>query len=316
MRGLSILFLFLYPLYLVQAQELFPHTEAASTIPKGIFSARIGANVYREQPSERTRSWYGLKTYYGLSQAVSVSLQVSAANHHFQSFPEDITQYFILHHSRSYPNPDLALEGIQAMVKYRFFTRDGYQKHWRAAATFHATRSFIAHDVAESFLMGDNTAWSPGLVVTHLNKRFALSLQNQYIVPLLYEEPERGLSFKSSNTFESAIAVGYRLSPKAYKGYGDLNINIYAEQFIRAHGPAEMMVADTLYDFEIIKNNDRVIYNSLQSNVYVESRITMQFIIDSRLRFDVGATIPVWQRSWSYFYPVLNFGFQWYGFKF
>lgn len=316
MRAIAWTILFLHCVTSLSAQELFPHTEAANTIPKGIFSARLGTNVYREQPSERARTWYGLKLYYGLTANVSISFQASASNHHFQEFPDNITQYFILHHSRSYPNPDVALEGMQGMIKYHFFKRDGFQKHWRAAATFHYTQSFIAHDVAESFLGGDNTAWAPGLVLTHLNKRFALSFQNQYIVPLLYKEPDRGLSFESSNTFESAVALGYRLSPKSYKGYSDLNINIYAEQFFRAHGDAVMFVSDTLYDFEFIKNNDRVIYNSLNANMYLESRITVQFIVDSRLRFDVGATIPVWQRSWSYFYPVLNFGFQWYGFKF
>lgn len=200
MKGFFILILSCVAAGGVFAQELFPSSEPASTLPKGVWAVRATFRNYEEY--SQPRNYYAVRAIYGVTPKLSAYFTVSVSNHHLKRYPEDLNNYFLNHHTPAqvvkYP---YQLEGFNLYTQYRFFSRDGKNSHFRMAVYGEAGKSLAAHDEAEPYLTGDNSGFGGGLIITRLIHRLAVSATTGYIYPLAYREKYRDLSVLSGQAF-------------------------------------------------------------------------------------------------------------------
>jgi hypothetical protein len=294
----------------VHAQELFPSNEPASTMPKGVIGLRFLYETYKELPSQRIRYWDALRLMYGITSNMTVMLTGSASNHHPKAFPSNLQNYFINHHQRFFPANPFLFEGLNLYVKYRIVNVDERQKHIRVAAIGEVCKSFVPHDEAEPNLMGDNSGAGGGLIGTILYKRFVVSFTGEAVRPFPYNDKKQNITFKAGNAWIYNLSFGYRIFPREYKTYKDLNVNLYVE-FINKHYEKAVMTQDGKpFDFDIFQYFDLVIYNSLQENKYSEVRSSVQLIFNSNNRIDIGIAQPFIGKSYLHFYPMFFFSLQ------
>lgn len=296
----------------VHAQELFPSTEQASTLPKGVFAARFSFQTFQE-PLGRSKYWTALRAMYGLSRKLTVIGTLSASNHHLKAFPGSLINYFMLHHKKQYPAFPYLLEGVHFYAKYRLLSFDGEQRHLRMALYAEGSKVFGAHDTAEPNLMGDNSGMAGGLILTWLHKRLAVSFTGGYIHPLRYKDSI--VTFRSGNTWNYALSSGYRIYPRTYSSYENVNINVYAELLGRAYEAASITYrGQTFTNSRFLLAGDPYSYATLIRGNYIELRPALQFIFKSKTRVDLGASFPVYNKSYLYYYPLFFVNVQKYFF--
>src|ERR1700690_3354083 len=85
----SILLLLL--LTRANSQELFPHNEPASTIPKGVLGIRQFNESFKEV--NIYRNMFCLRLMYGLLPKLTVMATVGANNHHSINFPANLVSH-------------------------------------------------------------------------------------------------------------------------------------------------------------------------------------------------------------------------------
>jgi hypothetical protein len=297
-------------------QELFPTTEPASTMPKNIWGIRQ-VNEWYNDINNRARYYNGFRLMYGATKNLTLMATAALSNHHFKSLPYNLTYYINNHHRRVYPIYPNLLEGVHIYGKYRLVSFDQEQKHFRIAVYGEAGKSFVAHTEAESNLMTDNTGYGGGLIFTQLYKRFAISFTWGFIKVLPYEQDEDILKMKfvSGNSRMYNLSLGYRLYPRRYDNYKDLNVNLYAE-IINKHYEAALIYYDGLpYDYQYLKQGDMYTYNGFIENRYSDLKTSIQFILDSSTRIDLGVAVPIYSRSYLHDYPLVFFNFQKYFFR-
>lgn len=297
------------------AQELFPNAEPASSVPKGIVGIRLTYNRYKEQSSNRIKESYHARIMYGLTSKWTIMSTLGVSNHHYNKFPTNILQYFFNHHLQNYPAAGFSIEGINVYSKYRFFTHDGYHRHFRMAVFAEGCKSFVAHDSAEPTLMTDNSGYGGGLISTYLYGKFAISFTGGFIKPLIYKQRDLDITFKSGNAAYGEIAMGYRLWPINYASYSDLNINFYSEFKYKTYGAAVVEQNGTEIDFAQYAANNPYAYMELSSGYYVGGHFGIQFISNSNSRLDIGVTLALKNRSYNFWAPMVGLQYQTYLYK-
>ena len=303
--------LFFLTAFSVNCQELFPNTEPASTIPKGVIGLRTLAETYKE--GGLLRNMGAVRVMYGISSKLSVYIQGTVSNHHDSILPSDIinhkhvgnqTIYYTQNrvYGTRYP---YSFNGGYVYVKYRFFSKDEENKHLRMAVYAEASKIKAAHDEAEPTLTDDCSGWGAGLIVTELYKRLALSLTTGFIKPSPYSEYARGYhtAVYYGNAVVYNLSVGYRIYPKKYISYYQDNYNIYVELMGKSYAPGRVFING---------ENTQVQSSSLKAGNYLESHFGIQRIINSNTRLDFTITLPFLGQSYVHFYPLYTFGWQYY----
>jgi hypothetical protein len=293
-------------------QELFASTEPASTLPKGVFSMRINAERFQE-PLGRSKYWTGFRAMYGVLRRFTLIGTFSASNHHLRAFPGNLLYYFRNHHNKVYPAFPYTAEGLNLYGKYRLLSWDGPQRHVRLAFYAEGSKVFGVHDIAEPNLSGDNTGIGGGMILTRLYKRWAVSFTGGYVHPFTLRDGS--VSFRSGDLWRYDLSLGYRIFPGSYRGYSDVNINLYAEFFNRTYKAAVLEIEGEIYPNERFQQDDKYTYNTLVANSYTELRYSLQFIFHSKTRIDLGSAFPVYNKSYLNFYPLFFINFQKYLFK-
>ena len=290
----------------VRSQELYIHADAASPVPRGVFSFRYSMEAYQEEYNRK--HWHALRLYYGISNNLSVTGSLTASNHHLREFPANPYAYFTNHHqkgfSRDYP---LNFDGGHVNLRYRLFSHDEPNGHIRIAAFAEGSYINSAHDEAEPHLLGDNTGYGGGIIATQLIKKLALNVTAGLMRPTMYHQKKDNLKFRSGNARYVIFSAGYLLYPKAYNSYNDLNINIYMEALYKEYDAA------TLYINEQHENIEFFPY--LREGRYMELRPGLQFIMNSRNRLDISAGITVYGRTFIRYNPTVYINYQRYLFK-
>ena len=292
---------------LLLAQELFPSTEQATTLPKKTISPRLSYQHYQE-PLGRSKNWVGLRLMYGLTKTLTVIGTVSISNHHVKTYPGNLFEYFKNHHKKIYPAFPYLAEGVHLYAKQRIFKKDGPKKHFRISLYGEASKVFAVHDNAEPNLMGDNSGIGAGIILTKLSDRFAISFTGGFIHAFKYKDSI--VSFESGDAMNFTLSAGYRIYPKKYIGYDDLNINVYIELFEKNYGAAKIKNRNVDFVNERFLPDDPYTYNSLIANNYLEMRPAIQFILSSDLRFDLGMAVPLYKKSYLYYTPMLFINIQ------
>ncbi len=303
----------------LNAQELFPYAEPASTIPKGVVGFRVSYQSYKELSTNRIKNWYGLRSMYGLTSKWTVMSTLGISNHHFEKFPPEILLYLFNHHLIKYKPAPYLIEGINFYSKYRFYTFDQHHKHIRLSFISETCKSFIAHDEAEPTLMTDNSGFGLGLIGTFLINRFAISATAEYIHPFLYKQKSDNITFKSGDGKLATISAGYRLWPIKYSSYSNFNLNIYVEFTLKQFEGSEITKNGNALDYKsyFLKQPYAlpISYNALNAGSYIEGRYFIQVISNSNNRVDLGVTMDIKNRSYNHWNPMVNIQYQAYVFN-
>lgn len=301
-----ILVLLLRLLSEATGQELFIHSEPASTSAKGLLSVRYSMETYEEEFVRR--HWHALRIYYGLTSNLTVIGSVSISNHHPLKFPRNPFVYFNNHHLRGY-NADypLKFDGINFYARYRVFSQDEPNGHLRLAIFGEGSYVNSAHDEAEPHLLGDNSGVGGGVIATKLIRKLAFNIKAGYIHPTPYYQTDNKLSYRSGDATYAYFSAGYLLYPKKYQDYSDLNINIYMELLYKQYEAATIYLDEKYQHIQY--------YPFLRAGQYVEMRPGLQFIMNSRNRLDVSAGIELYGSTFLKYNPTLYLNYQKYLFK-
>lgn len=299
----SIIFL-LFFVSSINAQELYPHVEPASNIPKGVLGIRLANEGYNEINQFRTQQ--SLRVMYGFTPKWMATASFNFSNHHGKALPADFIRNdrTIGYHThgiqkgKTYP---YSFGNFNLNLKYRFLSIDGEQSHFRMAAYAEGATGNQAHDEAEPSLMGDNGGVGAGLTATKLQKRFAISASVGGIVSqdYIYKKSDSTLKISYGNALTYSLSMGLLCLPLKYKNYKQTNVNLYAEFIGKSYEGAK-----------IYSNGKEIIIASvpgLEKGNYIEFRPSVQFIFNSKLRIDLSVSRPIFNRS--YVHPKYVFYF-------
>jgi hypothetical protein len=153
-------------------------------------------------------------------------------------------------------------EGGSLYAKYRFFSEDAKQSHFRMAlfARVSKNRADIHQDEIET--MGHNSGYEAGFIATKLLHKVAISST------LSYErahDNKPGYIFpatQSNSAMNYTFSLGKLMLPKLYTSYNQTNVNLMFE-FIGQHLNAN-------------------------SKSFLDIGPSIQFIVNSQARFDIG----------------------------
>src|SRR5690606_35425817 len=112
----------------LDAQELYPLAEPASTLPKQAIGLRLMSETYKEVNQWRNMS--GLRLMYGLSPKLTVYATAIASNHHGDKMPVEYPFHNTPERGAYYP---YKFNGVHLYAKYRFLSLDAEKAHFRLA---------------------------------------------------------------------------------------------------------------------------------------------------------------------------------------
>lgn len=313
----SIILFLLTLVFSVQAtgQELYILNEPASSVPKGVWGLRLFSQNYKEYST--TRSLHALRVMYGATPRLSLMATASVSNHHDRKLPKDLinhthvgnqTNYYTAAIKRGVHYP-YQFNGIYLFAKYRFITRDDKNKHFRMAAYVDWSNVGVAHDEAEPNLMDDTGGYGFGIISTWLKNRFAASLTTGFIKPGSYSEMQRDITggpdlptkIQYGNAIKYNLSFGYRLYPKKYEGYEQVNWNLYIELIGKTYNAATVIQNGT----EITART-----SALKKGSYMEIYPGIQRIINSNTRIEFCYGFELIGYSYVHFTPLWTIGVQ------
>ena len=244
------------------SQELFLVTDPASNVPAN----SLGVNVLQSLFKEEFISGYNYHLMPEVSYGLNRNLMFRATA-------------FVSNRSN-----DLVTEGGSFYTKYRFYSSDDLNSHFRMAAF--GRYSFNNADIHQEQIeiMGHNTGFEIGLVATTLIKKLAISSSLSF---------EKALDNKPNHTFPENLgdnATNYTLSfgklmyPKKYTSFKQTNINVMLElvgQTINTNGKSYLDAVpvvqfifnsqarvDISYRHELLSSMSRSAPNGVYLNLY------------------------------------------------
>ncbi|MBK8854915.1 MAG: hypothetical protein IPN10_12635 [Saprospiraceae bacterium] len=221
-------------------QELFVVTDPASNVPTGSLSVRLSNSLFKEVYEDGYNYHLMPEVTYGITKNLMVR-----------------TSVFLSDRSNS-----LYAEGANIFSKYRFYSSDDLHSHFRMAAF--ARYSFNRADIHQEQIeiMGHNSGYETGLVITQLIKKVAISSSVSF-EKALDNKPDYEFPNTQSNTATNyTLSVGKLMYPKKYTNFKQTNINLMLE-----------FVGQTLNE---------------NGKTYIDVVPSIQFIFNSQARIDVG----------------------------
>lgn len=239
MRYLGIVFLALIS-FQISAQELFVVTEPASNVPAGSIGVRVGQSLLKKE--------IGSGSLYNLSPEVTWGVNKNLM----------VRASAFLNNSSN----ELKGEGAGVYAKYRFFSVDDLQSHFRMAAfgRYSWANSPMQQEAID--LSGGNSGYEVGVVATQLIKKVALSTSVSYNGITDNKEDYEFPELRSNSGFNYTFSIGKLMYPKRYTSFKQTNINTMLE-----------FVGQTLTD---------------SGKSYLDVVPSVQFIINSQARIDVA----------------------------
>ena len=158
---------------------------------------------------------------------------------------------------------DFKLEGGALYLKYRFYSMDKMHNHFRMAAFARgALNNGHIHQPAID-LNGHNSGYEAGLVATKLVNKVAVSAMASFLHATdNLKDRKFYYGEKNRNAIGYALSVGALVLPREYTSYNQTNLNLMMEVLGQS--------------------------NFASSTSYIDLATSMQFIILSRMRLDLG----------------------------
>ncbi len=325
MKNLLFWYLLLLPL-LSPAQELFPVSELASSVPKTALGVRLFDEGYKE--ANLYRNLTGIKLLYGATSKLSVSATATWSDFHEKTLPFD----FITHKhgvtgdtgstntpQKGIPYPYI-FNSIDFYAKYRFVTMDDEHAHFRVACYAEGSYVAVPSHEAEPDLLVHTSGYGAGVIATYLHYHFAVSLTGGFIVPLKYTgntADNFGGVYPTTINYGKGLnydlSFGYLLLPRQYSSYKQTNINIYCEFSGKSYGAAAITQRDGPYAWAASYNLP-ITTPILKSGYFLDVNPGVQFIFNSTYRVDLSMAFPLVNTSYDHLYPFYLIGVQRYFF--
>lgn len=290
----------------VYAQELFPLTEPASSVPKHVIGVRAYSQNYKDGGLNRTIEV--LRVMYGLTSKLSVMVSGSASNHHSRKLPPEL-----VYHTRGVRYPYL-FNGIYLYAKYRVLSFDKKNQHFRIAGYAEWSNVKVTHREAEPSIMDDTGGYGLGVISTYLKNRFAASVTYGIIRPNPFfntqqyyrDGPEIPTKIYYGNAIRYTLSLGYRFAPDHYTDYQQTNKNLYVEFIGKKYDAA------TIYQNGV---NLNLLTPEFRAGNYVEMHPGAQWIFNSNLRVDLSVGFNIWNMSYVRSYPIWTLAVQRYFYR-
>lgn len=243
-------------------QELFVITDPASNVPANSLGVNVMQSLFKEEMKSGYNYHFMPEVSYGLNKNIMFRASAFVSNR----------------------NNDLVTEGGSFYTKYRFYSADDLNSHFRLAA--YGRYSFNNADIHQEQIeiLGHNSGFETGIIATKLIKKVAISSSVSF---------EKALDNKPNYPFPDNIgdnATNYSLSfgklmyPKKYTNYKQTNINLMVEfvgQTINENGKSYLDVMpavqfifnsqarlDFAYRQELISSMVRSAPNGFYFNLY------------------------------------------------
>ena len=246
----------------VFSQELFVITDPASNVPANSLGVNVMQSLFKEEMKSGYNYHFMPEVSYGLNKNIMFRASAFVSNR----------------------NNNLVTEGGSFYTKYRFYSADDLNSHFRLAA--YGRYSFNNADIHQEQIeiLGHNSGFETGIIATKLIKKVAISSSVSF---------EKALDNKPNYPFPDNIgdnATNYSLSfgklmyPKKYTNYKQTNINLMVEfvgQTINENGKSYLDVMpavqfifnsqarlDFAYRQELISSMVRSAPNGFYFNLY------------------------------------------------
>lgn len=204
MRTILLAFCLMALACTTRAQELYVNTEPASNMAAHSLGIRIENQGYFS-PVYKNRTT--LEAMYGASGKLML---------HGAGYLSDFYQ------------SNQRFEGGSFYGKYRFFSVDTVQSHFRGAVFGKVALSRNTFTTQEIALEGDNTGLQGGVVFTRLIHKLALSGSASYL--RAYNNTGNAVPLTGAkDALAYTLSAGYLVLPKRYTSYNQVNLNLYAE---------------------------------------------------------------------------------------
>jgi hypothetical protein len=223
-----------------KAQELFVVTDPASNVPAGSISIRLGQSLFKEKFEDGYNYHFMPEVTWGMNKNLMFRASAFVSNR----------------------NTELVTEGASFYSKFRFYSTDDLNSHFRLAVF--GRYSFNNADIHQEQIeiMGHNTGFETGIVATKLIKKVAISssvsFERAFDNKPIYAYP----STQGNNATNYTLSFGKLMYPKKYTNYKQTNINLMVE-----------FVGQTINE---------------NGKSYLDVLPAVQFIINSQARIDLA----------------------------
>lgn len=257
---LSIFVLFIFQLGF--SQELFLLTDPASNVPAN----SLAINVLQSAFEEKMESGYNYHLMPEVTYGLNRNLMFRAS-----AFISNI-------------NSQLITEGGSFMAKYRFYSEDDLNSHFRLAAF--GRYSFNNADIHQEQIeiMGHNTGFETGVIATKLIKKVAINATVSFEKALDNQPNYPFPDNLGNNATNYTLSFGKLMYPKKYTSLKQTNINLMVEfigQTINENGKSYIDVVpvvqfifnsqarlDLAYRRELMSSMIRTAPNGVYLNLY------------------------------------------------
>lgn len=223
------------------SQELYVFTEPASNMATKSIGVRLNNAFMKENNSSFVNYHFIPEVMFGISKNVMLHGDIFFSN----------------------SSKKISYEGGSVYAKYRFYSNDDIQTHFRLAAFGRVSYNNSDVHQEEINLYGHNSGWETGIVATQLLHKVALSSGISYSKAM---DNGNGNKFiygdKNSHAINYTLSFGKLMLPKEYKDYKQTNLNVMAELLSQ--------------------------YNPGSKKYYIDVAPSVQLIFNSQARLDAG----------------------------
>lgn len=259
----KIFLLFIVCFYqIVSSQELFVVTDPASNVPANSLAVNLMQSAFKEKFEAGYNYHFMPEITYGLNKNIMFRASAFVSNR----------------------NSELVTEGGSFMVKYRFYSIDDLNSHFRLAAygRYSLNNSDIHQEQIE--ITGHNSGFETGFIATKLIKKIAISSTISF-EKALNNKPNYAFPDNfGDNATNYSLSFGKLMYPKKYTSFKQTNINLMLEfvgQTINENGksfidviPAIQFIfnsqarLDLAYRQELLSSMLRTAPNGIYLNLY------------------------------------------------
>lgn len=189
------------------SQELFVVTDPASNVPAN----SLGINIMQLAFKEKFESGYNYHIMPEVTYGINKNLMARGTA-------------FISTRSNQ-----LVAEGGSLLVKYRFFSSDDLNSHFRLAA--YGRYSFNNSDIHQEQIeiLGHNSGFETGIIATKLINKLAISSSVSF-EKAVDNKPDYPFPVTSGdNATNYTLSFGKLMYPKKYTSFKQTNINLMVE---------------------------------------------------------------------------------------
>jgi hypothetical protein len=146
-------------------------------------------------------------------------------------------------------------EGGSVYAKYRFFSNDAIQRHFRMAlfARLSSNNSDVHQE--EINMNGHNSGIEAGLIATQLLKKVALSTAVSFLKAVDNGKEKFVYGSENSKAVHYTFSIGKLMLPKEYKTYDQTNLNLMLEFLSQINTGTGKYYADIAPSVQIIFNS-------------------------------------------------------------